>query len=374
MVIVGGGAAGAATAVMLARRGLTPIVLEALQGHVFKVGECLPPSANPILEQLGVIDRLERDGHLPSYGNRSVWGSPTPVERDFIFGTQGHGWHLDRLKFEAALAAQAREEGADWRYGYRLLKCSHQNERWVLTVQSPLGNASLEADFVVDATGRASRVARQLGAQRIRFDRLIGAALLLECQRGGGTRETFTLVEAVASGWWYSARLPSDKLMVVYMTDSDLMGHEVRKTDGWFTLLEETEHTMRRVRDSNYYAVGEPRVLSANSSMLDIIAGKYWLAVGDAASAFDPLSSYGISSAMGGGFYAASAIIDLFEGNSGALAAYSEIIDQAYEQYLLTHYDYYSLERRWPNEPFWLRRQGQHLLRQKSAQINIRSI
>jgi flavin-dependent dehydrogenase len=357
VVIVGGGPAGASVAITLAKRGLTPVILETRQGPEFKVGECLPPSAGPILQQLGLSEQLKFDGHLPSYGNRSVWGSPTPVERDFIFGTQGHGWQLDRARFEGALADRARADGADWRCGARLVKCVWQNECWTLVVRTASGDSTLEADFVVDATGRAARLARRMGAQRLRYDRLVGVAFLLKSQSGEGIKESFTLVEAVRSGWWYSARLPGEKLMVVYFTDGDLLDHKVLKARGWFALLCETEQTSNRVREGNYSPVAEPRVLAAHGARLDVVAGERWLAVGDAAAAYDPLSSYGISSALGAGFYAASAIVDSFSGSRDALPAYRRIIQQAYARYLSLHREYYALEQRWPDELFWRRRQ-----------------
>src|SRR5215510_16571286 len=103
VVIVGGGPAGAASALALARRGLSPIVLEAHSATQIKVGECLPPTINPLLDHFGLTERLRRRGNLPSYGNRFIWGSNSIAERDFIFGTTGAGWRLDRSTFEDEL-------------------------------------------------------------------------------------------------------------------------------------------------------------------------------------------------------------------------------------------------------------------------------
>jgi len=356
VVIVGGGPAGAAAAITLAQLGLEATVLEARQDSRLKVGECLPPSANAILEQLGLTGRLRAAEHLPSYGNRSVWGSSAPVERDFLFGTQGHGWHLDRLKFEEDLAAHARQEGAHWRAGHRVVQCSLRKRGCELVLESPSGHTTLEADFVVDATGRPARVARRFGARQLRYDRLIGAALLLKAPEGTGIKDSFTLVEAVPSGWWYSAPLPEDRLMIAYMSDSDLVGHGVRETGGLLALLEGAEHTLHRVREGCYRALAEPRIQPAHTSQLDLAVGECWVAGGDAATSFDPLSSYGMSSAMGSGFYAASAIAGSLAGDVEALPAYQNLLANAFARYLSNHFASYCLEQRWPDELFWQRR------------------
>jgi flavin-dependent dehydrogenase len=182
----------------------------------------------------------------------------------------------------------------------------------------------------------------------------------LTSHKGEGIKESFTLVEAVRSGWWYSARLPDEKLMVVYFTDGDLLDRTALKTSGWFALLQQTEHTIHRVLHGGYTSLSHPQVLAAHGARLDVVAGERWLAVGDAATAYDPLSSYGISSALGSGFYAASAITDFLAGDHNALPAYRRIIEQAYAQYLIVHHDYYALERRWPNDLFWRRRHEPH--------------
>jgi flavin-dependent dehydrogenase len=362
--IVGGGPAGAAAALALARRGLSPVVLEAQPKPRTKVGECLPPGANALLGALGLTERMRRAGHLPSHGNRFLWGSDAPAERDFIYGTGGAGWRLDRRVFEEELAGAAVEAGADWRCGYRLGECSRDGlGSWRLEVSGPRGAKTFRADFVVDASGRASRLSRLLGARRVTYDRLVGVAAYFEPRAGGETRafganeDSFTLVEAVKSGWWYSAWLPGEKLIAVYMTDGDLLDRAAARTaGGWLALLGEAEHTARRAADGGGVRPTPPRVLPAHTSRLTKVAGAGWLAVGDAAVAHDPLASHGITMALGAGLHAASAVADYLGGRGDALDAYAALIDRSFANYLLMRHERYLAERRWPHEPFWRRR------------------
>lgn len=352
VVIVGGGPAGAVAALVLARRGVSVLVLESRAEPERKVGECLPPNLTPLLRHLGLEDLLLQGGHLRSLGNRFVWGSPRPGERPFLAGTQGDGWHIDRLTFETRLAERSQSAGAQWWWESRIVKCDRSGERWRLETRD---GEILEADFVADATGRTSRFARRLGAKRVRYDRLVGAAALMWSQTLKPETDTYTLVEAVPEGWWYSALLADERLAVAFMTDGDLLDR-----NAWHSMLARTEATRARVENHGYVlSRGTLRVLPAETSRLDTIAGDGWLALGDAAAAYDPLSSHGIGSAMGSGFYGGNAIADLLEGRAEARDAYLEVMQNAYGACLDLQKKQYAQEGRWPEAPFWKRRQDE---------------
>src|SRR5688572_21695926 len=129
VAIVGGGPAASVTAMLLARAGKTCVILERGDDTGDKPGESLPPSARPLLEQLELWDALEADGHRPCHGNRSRWGSDVVEEMPFVFSPYGHGWHLDRRRFERLLISRAL--GVERRTETRVVEAT-RDEHWKL--------------------------------------------------------------------------------------------------------------------------------------------------------------------------------------------------------------------------------------------------
>jgi flavin-dependent dehydrogenase len=366
VAVVGGGPAGAVAALVLSRRGLQVTVLEARQAPAARPGECLPPGVTPLLRHLQLEDCLAADGHLRSLGNRFLWGGAEPQERSFLAGTRGDGWHLDRQRFEARLAAHASAAGATWRWGCRVTRVTRLPRgapgpppAWHLEVAHDCGREDLAVQFVADATGRRARIARRAGTRRLRYDRLIGISALLTSATPAA--DSYTLVEATPDGWWYSAVLPDGRMAAALFGDGDLLPpallHPASAGDLWHRRLAATAATRERIERHGYRALAASfQVAPAESSRLDVIAGPGWLALGDAAAAYDPLSSHGIGSAMGSGFYGGHAAADLLAGRDEARWAYLEVMQTTYGAYLDLQRRCYADERRWPDSPFWSRR------------------
>ena len=355
VVVVGGGPAGAATAIALARAGRSVVVLEQSHYDRVRIGETLPPAARTSLASLDVWDRFLQQGHAASPATISAWGSASIDENHFIFNSHGHGWHLDRTRFDEMLVSVAADCGARVRRGSRMT-------RSLAGVSTPevhytQGGAvhTIRAEFIVDATGRASSVARQQGARRIRFDRLIGIVGTFSPSSPSSDKDPRTLVEATADGWWYFAWLPQPKAIVVYMTDADLIPKAPEGVGAyWRRQLDKTLHTHSRVQGLTLE--GPVRIVSACSEVLDPIAGRNWVATGDAAMSVDPLSSQGICRALKSGLVAARAIGLYLDGHSTTVEELPTWAREGFDRYWRTHLMHYSREQRWRDSLFWRRR------------------
>jgi flavin-dependent dehydrogenase len=358
--VIGAGPAGAVAAQTLARGGARVEFWESLPGPRWRIGETLPPDARPLLGRLGVLGQFEADGHLPSFGNLSAWGVPTLEASDFIFQPYGNGWQLDRERFDTSLARAAEAAGAVLRYGTRLAGVRREGDGWSVWGSCGGSRREMRARWLVDATGRRTIVARHLGALRSEVDHLvcvysIGRRLRADREPD---RDTRTLVEAVPDGWWYTAVMPRGRRTVAWLCDRDILRDHPKRTRDWFRArLQTTTHVWRTVEQHGYEFDDPPRFTGASSARSVPPGGPGWLAVGDAAASFDPLSSQGLVNALRTGLQAGQAISDALAGDLAAAQRYLLDVEDTWLTYLRTRLAYYRSETRWMELPFWSQRQ-----------------
>jgi flavin-dependent dehydrogenase len=309
VAILGGGPAGAVAALVLARAGVDTLVFESNARAVPKVGETLATSFAPMLERLELDSVVAEVAFRSGHANRAYWGSNRPIDRDFLFTGAAAGWQLDRPRFETSLATRARAAGAEWRWDHRVRGAAFENGVWSVDVEGPAG---------------------------------------------------LTVVESVPEGWWYSAPLADGRLTVAYLSDADLIDADsMCEEAGWFDALEDAGQTRSRLapwivaRDRGPLL---PQVVHAGSACLSQMAGEGWLAIGDAAASFDPLSSQGIGWAMTTAYHGARAAAEHLGGNALVLSDYETLARNLFADSQQQLAEHYAVERRWPDATFWARR------------------
>ena len=366
VAIVGGGPGGSATAISLLAHApsLSVILIEASNYDACRLGETLPPPTRSILEHLDLWSAFCALSPREVFGTTAVWGQPAPFENDFFYTPANTGWHIDRTAFDRMLANEAASRGVVLLAGASLRDAQQARDDWRLTLSN---GEALSARFIVDATGGTAVLARRLGAQFISLDRFVGVARFFE----GGCDDSRLLVEAFEHGWWYTAGLPEGKRVTGCVTDADL-AQQMK--------LGETEEWQRRLATAPAVGAltqeckpsGPIIIRSTASRRIEPVATNRWLAVGDAASRFDPLSSQGILKALRSGIFASYAIGDwLMRADESGLQRYRRYVADEFKSYSEVRRKYYCQEQRWPTSEFWRRR---HEAEVQSPMSNVRSL
>ena len=343
IAIVGGGIAGCAAALTLADSGRSVVLLAPPDDGADRFGEFLSPAANPLLRELGLAEAVAHGPHRAANVTFSAWGSDLLVERNAIVHVEGPGHVLDRPAFDRML----RETVA--RCGVPIVSCdvddaTQTSDGWRL--------AGHDARFALDCSGRAAVVARH-AAVRHRADRLVAAGAFLYQTDDTVEPTPATLIEAVSDGWWYASLLTDRRLSIALFSDSDLMP---RGREPWRERLLATRLISRWLDSAGFDGDASPRLAAASTTWLEPVAGPSWAAAGDAAAAFDPLSSHGLTTALWSGRTAALAAAALLDGNEQPLGAYAATLRAAMQDFIAQRTAVYARERRWASSPFWQRR------------------
>lgn len=162
VIVVGGGPAGAATAIALARRDRRVLLLEGRdfarpRAADLRSGEVLSPGSQRELARLGLAPE-RGDWRFSTFAAlRQHWpnGRIThdPLPRGLCY------WQIDRGRFDRALFALAREVGVDARDGHRVRDVLRDERGVVRGVTAQAGGEPerpWRAPLVVDAGGRHS--------------------------------------------------------------------------------------------------------------------------------------------------------------------------------------------------------------------------
>lgn len=355
VTVIGAGPAGCATAIALLDAGLPVTLLDHGRPGSAGVGQTIPAEAFAMLTQLDAWKWFPAGGRMRAAGIGSAWGEDDLAWRDGFTQPLGAGWHVDRDAFDAALRRAAISSGADVRGGVRVVNALRRpSGGWLLSLRDTAGRISpFATGFVVDASGRAAILARRFGPRHI-ADRLASSHACI-ARRGETAPLRHAIIESVEDGWWYAAGLPSGQLAAAFFSDADLIRRRhAARPGGWYSLLRRTRHV--------FGALGRPRQpeqvrsASASSHCLLRVHGNDWAAVGDAATAWDPLTSAGLAMALRSGVELAQAIRAARAAEPGALDRYAERIHRRYTGYLFQRSGYYQIERRWPEAEFWRRR------------------
>ena len=358
VVIIGGGPAGLSAAISLLQKiSLSVLVVEGQVPGEERIGESCPPETVLLLKQLGVAPAFYRGGHETCPGYASVWGREVVGYNDFIVNPHGSSWRLNRKGFDRMLAEAAQDLGAQVRWNTRFLDAEKSlEEDYILRIRE--GNSNFEyqvkSRFVIDASGPTARFARSIGIHKKVEDKLFASVQFASLVSGKASKQI--QLEAVADGWWYSTLLPENRMVTMMVTEQEhlkVLREEQHRV--FEKQLAATQFLSKRLEklsltDRQYFT------RPIFSGILPVMEGENWMAIGDAASSYDPVAAQGIYKGLSDGLRSTAKLLAFFDRGSYRENSFSEGVQQRYNQYLKNRAHVYALEGRWLSEPFWKNR------------------
>lgn len=287
--VIGGGPAGAAASQRLAVLGHDVLLVERERFPRNRIGESLPPSILPILEQLGVRETVEAEGFPRPRGAIFRWAG-----LDWYQGRDDGepGFQVDRGRFDAVLLSAAGDSGV--RIFQPAAAAAPERRKgggWRVPIRQGGGRFEIDANVVVDASGAGSL----LGGRKIRVSPPTLA--LYAYWTNVGLTGPETRVEAGDRQWYWGAPLPRGLVnAAVFVDPSALRGNgRLSLEEAYRTLLAQSE-LLGCCLDGQ--AASPVMACSASSRFTSPTIGADFIKVGDASFSLDPLSSQGVQRAL----------------------------------------------------------------------------
>jgi flavin-dependent dehydrogenase len=297
-LVVGGGPAGCAFAILAADAGASVVLIERDDYQQPRAGEHLEGRVRPILDALRVPKGDAALIAAPSPGILSLWGEEAHAK---LYGTTGQasGLRVVRNRFDELLCRSAQTAGVTVLRGRATRIDRRMTGPWRVRIAGSNGQArDIAAHSLVDASGRSACLARQLGARRINHGDLLAIVRWLDIENLPHSAELMLTLESCAYGWWSLSVVAGATLVATLYTSAGMMKSAHATPEAWWTQALASTGRIRHVVQECLPAAHATRLYRACPARSSLVAGDRWIAVGDAAIAYDPLAGQGVAVAL----------------------------------------------------------------------------
>lgn len=284
VLIIGAGPAGSVLAIRLAQLGFKVCLVERSIFPRRHLGESLSPGVRLQFETLGMGDALAN--FQPCRTALIKWENGAVLRRDF---GDGGGFLVDRGQFDSILLERARSCGVAIMQPAVVRKRVRHPDGWHLTVEFAGGNLTVEASFLVDASGRAAA----LGGDK---QRSFARTLALYGYWHGDHAPVMPRIEAGSGCWYWGVPLPDGTYNAIAFVDAAGFRARAMPLQVAYKALIRQSGLMAGLRDMRM--TENVSVADATPYLDSECINSHSIKVGDAALALDPLSSTGVQKAI----------------------------------------------------------------------------
>lgn len=297
VLVVGGGPAGTAAAILLRQRGHEVVLIDEARFPRDKVcGEGISPEAWRLLGEIGATAAVRALGPKALLGMTLV--SPDGTVFTGSYGGTRTGLAIRRQALDEALLGVARAAGVEVREGVRASGLVRNGRRvvGVRTSSSAVEEQAIHARLVVAADGRRSLVARRLGLLREhrRFRKFSVRGHFAGVQGLGDYGE----MHVGAAGYCGMAPLGgADEANVAFVLPATEMRAAAGDLPGFFARgLRRWPRVAERLEGASLLA--PPRAIGPLALVASAVSAPGVMLVGDAAGFYDPFTGEGVTLAL----------------------------------------------------------------------------
>jgi flavin-dependent dehydrogenase len=311
ILIIGGGPAGSTAAILLAEKGYRVVVLEKARHPRFHIGESLLPANLPLLERLGVADKVRAigmekwgaefishwDGRGQEFQFANAWDKSLPM-----------AYQVRRSEFDEILVRRAAAQGADVVEGCRARDVEFlDDERVRVHAEYDDGRTeSWEAAQLIDASGRDTFLGNRLQVKR-RNEKHNSAAMYAHftgARRNCGRQEGNISIYWFDHGWlWFIPLADGATSVGAVVWPRYMRTREVPVRDFFLSTIAMCPPLAERLRAASL--ASEVEATGNYSYACERSCGSNFLMIGDAYAFIDPVFSTGVMLAMNSGAAAA---------------------------------------------------------------------
>lgn len=313
VVIIGGGPAGSTAGILLAEKGYKVALLEKSRHPRFHIGESLLPANLPLFERLGVAPHIraismEKRGAefvSPSHGRGETFLFEEAWNKDMPFGYQ-----VRRSEFDEILIRRAATCGVTVMENCKVNRVdfadSASKVHATLADELPI---TWDAKFVIDASGRDTLLATQLGAKS-RNKKHNSAAMYAHfsgAERYPGSRAGLISIYWFEHGWlWFIPLADGATSIGAVVWPSYMKMRKMPLNEFFMQTIKHCEPLAKRLSAAEL--IGDVEATGNYSYAANRSHGENYLLLGDAYAFIDPVFSSGVWLAMNSAVAGAEAV------------------------------------------------------------------
>jgi flavin-dependent dehydrogenase len=344
VLIIGGGPAGACSALYLAKRGLKVRILEKDRFPRFHVGESLLPSLNPLFDELGLTEPLSKVTRVPKNGAEvaMAW-QDSGAQLNFAEGQPwGHAssFNVERAVFDKVLLDHAAAQpNVEIRQDTAVTGIEHlrDNDCRLMTTDGPM-----DARLVLDCSGQATVLGRLLGSKQVipGHRKIAFMGHFKGAQRLTGESSGFISVVMADDAWFWFIPIDEERTSIGMVMDKDSINQMrrqgVKPGQELAWALPRTPCLAKRLQNATYP--------ESNGCVSDFSyhcspgADAGYLMVGDAEAFLDPVFSSGLYLAVAGARDATQAAAKILNGDDAPAARKAYLEQVAERRKFFFHY------------------------------------